>query len=377
MLECLLAPLLETLRPHFDLSKTRLQALAVLLVGIANGCTVNLSHLASQFPGRRSAWVELPSSAALLPVRAAGQRHRRAAGRANAEPQAAEASRARPYQLETGSCDVNVLVLAIVTRRFRVTLMWTLLDHAGNSATDMRIALMERYLRLFGAASIEALLADREFIGAEWMEFLIENNIPFAIRLKENMLIHLADGSLRQFRTLLRKRRRGAWEGWLNGMEATPAKRLRIKARRIRGGELLIVATSLDDAGRGLNLYRRRWGIECVRPARSNTWRSGPHSPTQRPAKTRGLNIEDTHITDPDKLATLLVVIALAVTWAYRCATRVMGRKAISRKRHGRREKSWFRTGLDALRNWILHQPDKAINAWTETCPRRPPKVIT
>ena len=58
-------------------------------------------------------------------------------------------------------------------------------------------------------------------------------------------------------------------------------------------------------------------------------------------AKTRGLNIEDTHITDPDKLATLLVVIALAVTWAYRCATRVMGRMAISRKRHGRREKSF------------------------------------
>ena len=248
-----------------------------------------------------------------------------------------------------------------LTRRFRVPLMWVLLDRAGNSDTGMRIALMERYLRLFGAASIEAQLADREFIGAEWMEFLIENNVPLAIRLKEGMLIHLADGSLRQFRTLLRKRRRGAWEGWLNGMEATPANRLRIKARRIRGGELLIKATSLDDAGRGLNLYRRRWEIECM----------------FADAKTRGLNIEDTHITDPDKLATLLVVVALAVTWAYRCATRVMGRKAISRKRHGRRGKSWFRTGLDALRNWVLHQPDQALNAWTETCPRRPIQVIT
>ncbi|WP_412508537.1 hypothetical protein [Roseovarius sp. SYSU LYC5161] len=37
--------------PHFDLSKTRLETLAVLLVGLANGRTVNLSHLASQFPG--------------------------------------------------------------------------------------------------------------------------------------------------------------------------------------------------------------------------------------------------------------------------------------------------------------------------------------
>ena len=47
----LLAPLLQTLRPHFDLGKTRLETLAVLLVGLANGRTVNLSHLASLFPG--------------------------------------------------------------------------------------------------------------------------------------------------------------------------------------------------------------------------------------------------------------------------------------------------------------------------------------
>ena len=51
MFERLLALLLETLRPHFDLSKTRPETVAVLLVGLANCRTVNLSHLASQFPG--------------------------------------------------------------------------------------------------------------------------------------------------------------------------------------------------------------------------------------------------------------------------------------------------------------------------------------
>ncbi|MEP3332215.1 hypothetical protein [Sedimentitalea sp.] len=82
--------------------------------------------------------------------------------------------------------------------------------------------------------------------------------------------------------------------------------------------------------------------------------------------------VEDTHITDPEKLGTLLVVIALAVTWAYRCATRIMGRKNIRRKAHGRREKSWFRTGFDALRNWIMHKPDKVVAAWTHRYPRQP-----
>jgi hypothetical protein len=139
-------------------------------------------------------------------------------------------------------------------------------------------------------------------------------------------------------------------------METTPANRLRFAAKRIKEGELLIVATNLNDEARALNLYRKRWGIECL----------------FADAKTRGLNIEDTHITDPDKLATLLVVVALAVTWAYRCATRIMGRKAIRRKSHGRREKSWFRIGLDALRNWVVHKPEQALAAWNQTCPRRP-----
>ena len=356
MFDRLLAPLLETLRPHFGLSKTRLETLAVLLVGLANGRTVNLSHLASQFPGdaqhgsnyrrlqRFFQFVRLDGDTAarlIVGMLNCGRPKLLALDRTN---------------WKLGSRDVNVLVLAIVTRRFRVPLMWTLLPHAGNSDTAQRIALLERYLSLFGASSIRALLADREFIGAGWLKFLCENNVPFAIRLREDMQIRLADGRLRQFRSLLRKPGRGTWQGWLNGMDAVPANQLRVTAKRIKGSELLIVATNLGEGVSSLNLYRKRWGIECL----------------FADAKTRGLNIEDTHITDPDKLATLLVVVALAVTWAHRCASLAMGRKGIRRKAHGRREKSWFRTGFDALRNWIIHRPGQALDAWTRTCPRRP-----
>ena len=91
MFERLLAPLLETLRPHFDLSKTRLETLAVLLVGLANSRTVNLSHLASQFPGdakhasnyrrlqRFFQFVELDVACGLggLPIETSQQRTRR------------------------------------------------------------------------------------------------------------------------------------------------------------------------------------------------------------------------------------------------------------------------------------------------------------
>ena len=36
---------MKTLRPHFELSKTRLETLAVLLFGLANCRMVNFSHL--------------------------------------------------------------------------------------------------------------------------------------------------------------------------------------------------------------------------------------------------------------------------------------------------------------------------------------------
>ena len=106
---------------------------------------------------------------------------------------------------KVGGKDVNILMLAIVTRRFRVPLLWSVLTHSGNSSSAQRIALMRRYLALFDAASIELLLADREFIGAEWIKFLIENDIPFAIRMKEKLTVTTEDGRRLALGSLLRK----------------------------------------------------------------------------------------------------------------------------------------------------------------------------
>lgn len=351
MSNAVLAPLLKTLGLQFGFSKSRLLTLAVLICGVAQARTVNLSHLACHFPGAA--------------LHASNYRrlqrffqHERLDQDTTARLIVRLLNSVRPRRLaldrtnwKLGGRDINVLVLAIVTRRFRVPLMWTQLGKAGSSDTKQRVALMRRYLALFGASSIELLLADREFIGADWLEFLCKNNVPFTIRLRERMNVRIG-GGVYSFASLLRKHRRGAWEGRLDGMRTG----LRFAAKRLPGGEALIVATNTADAGRALRDYRKRWGIECM----------------FGDAKTRGLNLEDTHITDPAKLDALTGIVALAMTWAYRCATLVKGRSAIRRKAHGRREKSWFRTGLDTLRKWLLHEPSKAIRAWTQNAPLRP-----
>jgi len=88
-------------------------------------------------------------------------------------------------------------------------------------------------------------------------------------------------------------------------------------------------------------------------------------------SKTRGLNMEDTRLTQPAKLNTLLVIITLSMVWAYACATVIKGTKAIKTLAHGYRYKSWFRLGFDQLRKWILHQPERAAEIWSRIWPKR------
>lgn len=351
--------LIETLGWHFELSKHRLTTLAVLIAGLVQSRTVNLSHLAVHLSGaaqpaskyrrlqRFFQFVRLDQDVAARLV----------VHMLNLERPKFLALDRTNWKL--GSRDINILVLAIVTRRFRVPLLFCLLPHQGNSDTGQRIALMRRYLALFPATSIRCLLADREFIGAEWMDFLNENNIPFAIRLKIDMTVTLDNGHAWSLETLLQRTRarqgKRICQARINGTAGSTREPVQIAAKRLKDGEWLIVATNRSDAKQALNDYRKRWGIECM----------------FGDAKTRGLNLEDTHITNPEKLASLLVIVMLAITWAYRCATQAMGMKAIPRKRHGRRQKSWFRIGLDALRHWIVSQPKTAADAWAEKAPRK------
>jgi hypothetical protein len=61
----------------------------------------------------------------------------------------------------------------------------------GNSNTQERIDLMGRFIRLFGSDRIECLLADREFVGDKWLEYLNGSNIEYNIRIRENFWVEI------------------------------------------------------------------------------------------------------------------------------------------------------------------------------------------
>jgi hypothetical protein len=345
------AALARTLRGHVGLGKSRLETLCMLVVGMVGGRTVNLTHVASA--GARG--VQIASTY---------RRLQRFFQHVDLGPDwtvtiiARLIDRSCDWTLaldrtswKIGARDVNYLVLAVVTRRFRVPLFWTLLDGRGNSGTAARIALMQRYLAHFPASSVRILLADREFIGAEWLKYLNDNNIRFAIRLREDLRVTCDDGfDLTLLARLNRAGRTRFFEARVGTREdaaAGDAPRLHFAAKRLKGEWLIVVSNIPGD--KALAAYRKRWAIECL----------------FGDAKTRGLNIEDTRLTDPRKLALLMALVALAVVWAGRVAADLIGRGAPKRKPHGYLAQSWFRAGFDRLRNLLASEPQAAVAAWS------------
>jgi len=343
------------LSPHVPLGKSRLETLCLLIIGIISARTVNLSHVACERSGevliastyrrlqRFFQHAALPEDwSAGLVVRLLGV--------------------SGPWYLcldrtnwKIGKRDVNILLLAIATRRFRVPLMWTVLDKAGSCNANERMTLMRRYLALFGAGSIRLLLADREFIGLKWLNFLDDSGIPFAIRVKARLRVETENGRCLSLRSLFRKCHRTRRVcATFPGRDDGAALTLSFAAKRLRGGELLIVASNVTDRNT-LSAYRHRWAIECL----------------FGDTKTRGLNFEDTRLQIASKLSLLLAIVSLAVAWANRTASTLIGRGRLKRKTHGYYAKSWFRTGFDEIRRLLRTDPRTAVEPWSRI-PIRP-----
>jgi len=279
-----IATLQGLLSPHVLLGKSRLETLSLIVVGMVSARTVNLSHLAAGRPGSTliaSTYRRLQrffQHVQLGPDWAAPLIGRMLQG-ARCWDLALDRT-----QWRVGERDINYLVLAVITPRDRVPILWSVLKGRGNSSTAERIALMRRYPALFGAGSIRMLLADREFIGADWMKFLNKNNIHFAIRLREDMRAVTSSRTGKSHDLTLAARLRGCQRTrrFTARLGRPDGPQVAINAKRISAGEWLSVASNRP--GREPCLaYRKRWAVECVRPARSNQWRSGPHSETPRP----------------------------------------------------------------------------------------------
>jgi len=253
-----------------------------------------------------------------------------------------------PYRLamdrtnwKFGSFDINILVLAVVYKGVAFPLLFTMMPKFGNSATSERIELMQRYIDMFSAQSIDCLLADREFIGDQWLGFLNLHHIHYHIRIREN------------FWVIIPRNRHKVKASWLfNNLQLNQYKFFQgivningqlcyLSASKVlskQGTPELQIIVSFNKPDEANTLYKERWQIETAFKA----------------MKSSGFNIEDTHINDMERIAKLVSLILVAFVWAYKVGIYLDQICPIKIKKHGRRAKSIFKHGLTQLAK-VLH----------------------
>ena len=249
-----------------------------------------------------------------------------------------------------GKTTINILMISVAWNGMGIPLLWMLLPTAGNSNTSERTELLDRLRTAFPDMKIAALMGDREFIGDAWMAYLQREKIPFILRLRENQHVLRADYAALSISVIARHLKVGErmivkGSCRLGRANETLSASVRLVMTRLASGELLALACS-GQARHALARYRQRWTIETMFGN----------------LKTKGFALEATHLTDPNKLCTLLALLAFAVALTVKTGVARARLHAIPIKKHGRRAWSLFALGLQTLRKiFVAASPDQII----------------
>ena len=123
--------------------------------------------------------------------------------------------------------------------------MWTLLHQRGNSHSDERMDLLERFEKVFPQANIRCLTADREFVGSEWFSFLLlPRTIPFRIRLRHSDRISSRSDKTHQRGERVFGNLQQGSQRVMSGKRWVWGCRVYVVATRVHDGELVVIATN-------------------------------------------------------------------------------------------------------------------------------------
>ena len=195
-----------------------------------------------------------------------------------------------------GKSDINILTISIEHFGIGIPIFWAVLNTGGASSLEDRKKVILKIIHLLGAENIEVLLADREFIGEPWFRFLIEEKVPFIIRVKQNFLAEgIRSGYQVPIGELVKKL--GKKKKILNHPITLWGHSLLASVEYSKAAKEPMIVVSNKNFSDSLYLYRWRWGIETLFSC----------------LKSRGFCLEDTHMTDPKKIEKLMFILAIGV----------------------------------------------------------------
>jgi len=241
-----------------------------------------------------------------------------------------------------GNKNINILMLGVSYKNVAFPLMFKMLNKQGNSDMPERIELIEQYVDWFGIDTIDCLLADREFVGDKWLKFLNDNNIRYYIRIRNNFKIYSYQKKavIKAF-WLFNNLKVGEFYHYPKIVELHGQKCYLSGSKTIdRNGKMeFLIIVSFNKPEQAMAYYKQRWQIETL----------------FRGLKSSGFNIEDTHVTDLERLEKLFSLTMIAFIWCYKIGDYLDENiRKIEIKKHGRRAISVFKYGLDYLSKCLL-----------------------
>jgi len=332
--------LTNVLKLHFGWHLARVKCLSCLIIALFKVKTVNFVELATAFSGSAK-------------VASHYRRIQRFFKEVNLQPEpvARWVTSLLPYDRFILSIDrtnwmlgcfaINFLVLSAVHQGTAFPLFWILLPKKGNSNTKERIQLINQFLDILGHHKINYLTGDREFIGQEWFDYLVKNQIQFRLRIKKNMMISRSNGRLSPAENFFRSLPLST-ECQLVGRRFVCGHLLWVTGMRLLSGDYLIVV-ACDDSAQVMNDYAKRWKIEVLFES----------------LKSRGFNFEDVNLKDKESLKRLLAILTIAFCWAYHIGAWLNEIKPIRIKKHQCPAKSVFRYGFDWIRHLLFNPENK------------------
>jgi hypothetical protein len=241
-----------------------------------------------------------------------------------------------------GETDINIFMLGVVYQGVAFPLLFKMLPKRGNSNSQERIDLVNRFINLFGESCIESLVADREFVGEKWIAFLNKNHIRYYIRIRNN------------FKVFIPHKNQEIKVSWLfhplkiNEFIHYP-KIVQINGElcylsgcRTKDDFLIIISFNKPENAK--QAYKERWQIEmCFKSMKSS-----------------GFNIENTHLQDIERIEKLVLLVLIAFVWCYKVGIYHQLINPIILKKHGRKAKSIFKYGLNLIANILLNAQNQS-----------------
>lgn len=241
--------------------------------------------------------------------------------------------------------NINILTLGIVYDGISFPILFKLLNKRGNSNTDERIELIQKFISIAGEDSIANLMADREFVGGEWLAYLNCSHIHYHLRIRNNFFVKRHG-----------KKSRASWH--FNDLKIGESKHLSViyyvngEACYLSGSMVLDkegkpefqILVSYCEPEHAAAMYKQRWQIVTM----------------FKGLKSSGFNIESSHVRNLDRMTNLFAIIMVAYVWCFLVGDHIHRHiKPVKILKHGRKAVSIFKYGLNYVSQSLINHTDR------------------